>query len=73
MDYIKCKISHNGNTYTLIHGFPGDTANGIILDDTNKLVARIGESCADTNEFTEWYLSLEDTVCEIFTLKKGNK
>lgn len=53
------------NVYTLIHGFPGDNADGVILKDGN-MVAKIGEGCENSNEFTDWYIGLGDSVTEWF-------
>lgn len=62
--YTISTLIHNNIHYTMVHGFPGDNADGIIYNDEN-IVAYIGESCDDVNEFTHWYLSFGDQVCEL--------
>lgn len=66
-DYVLATLTcPNGSQYTILHGFPGDNADGIIYDNTLYILANIGESCDDVNDLTHWYISLGDTANEIF-------
>jgi len=53
-------------TYTIVHGFPGDNADGIIFGQSKNILAYIGEGCRDVNPFTHWYLSLGEKINDIF-------
>lgn len=60
-DYVIGELIYNGETYTLVHGFPGDNAVGVICDKNRYVVGILGEGCEDYNEFTHWYLSFACT------------
>ena len=63
-DYIYCELSRNGEMYTIIHGYPGDTAMGTVYKD-NEFITNLHSYMDvgdDLNEFDFWYTSKYNDV-----------
>lgn len=68
-DWIIGEITFNEYKYTIIHGFPGDNASGIIYNSTNKEYYIIGEGmmekdCASVQG--SWYIEITNDVTEFY-------
>ncbi len=68
-NYIFATFKHKNRTYIVIHGYPGDNADGYIYDIiTKKIVADIGEGCSNDNEFTDWYLEIGNNIHSLLSI-----
>ncbi len=60
-DFIIGILRHNDIEYSIIHGYPGDNATGIVFSG-DTIIAHIGEGCDgdECDHFASWYASLNN-------------
>ena len=66
-NFVFLELMCDEKRYMMIHGFPGDNADGVIYHGV-EVVAWIGEGCNEDNPFGKWYLDLTNysTDCSEF-------
>jgi len=58
-EFIIVEMTYKGQTYTMIHGFPGDNPSGIIYNPASReIVARVGEGMTAETNLEKWYFNV---------------